>query len=164
MALKVEINKSKEVALWKEFKDQEENTLARFKVRGIEYKPYQVAIERANNQIASKGYNVATASTEDKLYHELLLEAAACHLIADWDGVVFVEDDQEVEPTYSPENATKLLNMGDMGLVIWAFVKTTAEQIQAEANQRKADIVGKLSNSTNGTVRTRAKQNTKESS
>ncbi len=59
-----------------------------------------------------------------KLYHELLLEAAACHLVADWKGVVFVENDKEIEPECTPENATKLFNMGDIGVAIWAFVSS----------------------------------------
>ena len=112
MALKVAIQQSKEVALWKEYKDSDGNVLAEFKIRGSDYKAYRVAVERAQNQLSSKGFDVATASNEDKLYHELLLEAAACHLVADWKGVVFVEDGKEIEPECTPENATKLFNMG----------------------------------------------------
>lgn len=149
MALKVAIQQSKEVALWKEYKDAEGNILAEFKIRGEGYKPFRVALERANNQVASKGYNVSTAGKEDKLYHELLLEAAACHLIADWKGVVFVEDGKEIEPSCTPENATKLFNMGDIGVAIWAFVKSHAEQIQAEAGKVQAETLGKSLNSTN---------------
>ncbi|MFW1959176.1 hypothetical protein [Acinetobacter johnsonii] len=149
MALKVAIQQSKEVSLWKEYKDAEGNILAEFKIRGEGYKPFRVALERANNQVTSKGYNVSTASKEDKLYHELLLEAAACHLIADWKGVVFVEDGKEIEPSCTPENATKLFNMGDIGVAIWAFVKSHAEQIQAEADKVQAETLGKSLNSTN---------------
>lgn len=149
MALKVAIQQSKEVSLWKEYKDAEGNILAEFKIRGEGYKPFRVALERANNQVTSKGYNVSTASKEDKLYHELLLEAAACHLIADWKGVVFVEDGKEIEPSCTPENATKLFNMGDIGVAIWAFVKSHAEQIQAKADKVQAETLGKSLNSTN---------------
>ncbi|MGZ2080098.1 hypothetical protein ACXP65_19405, partial [Acinetobacter baumannii] len=91
MALKVSIQTSKTVSKWREYVDGDGNVLAEFKIRGIAYKPYQVALERANNQITSKGYDVSKASKDDKLYHELLLEAAACHLIEDWKGVVFEE-------------------------------------------------------------------------
>ena len=149
MALKVAIQKSKEVSLWKEYKDAEGNVLAEFKIRGEGYKPFRVALERANNQVTSKGYNVSTAGKEDKLYHELLLEAAACHLIADWKGIVFVEDGKEIEPPCTPENATKLFNMGDIGVGVWAFVKSHAEQIQAEADKVQAETLGKSLNSTN---------------
>ncbi|MEG2568758.1 MAG: hypothetical protein RSA84_21375 [Acinetobacter sp.] len=151
MALKVAIQKSKEVALWKEYKDADGNVLAEFKIRGDGYKPFRVANERAQNQVASKGYNVSTASAEDKLYHELLLEAAACHLIADWKGVVFVEDGKEIEPPCTPENATKLFNMGDIGLAIWVFVKANAEKIQIDADTAQAEIMGKSSGSISGT-------------
>ena len=149
MALKVAIQQSKEVTLWKEYKDSEGSVLAEFKIRGSDYKPFRVALERANNQVTSKGYNVSTAGKEDKLYHELLLEAAACHLVADWKGVVFVEDGKEIEPECSPENATKLFNMGDIGVAIWAFVKAQSDQIQAEANSYRDEVLGKSENSTN---------------
>lgn len=151
MALKVAIQKSREVALWKEYKDVDGNVLAEFKIRGDGYKPFRVANERAQNQVASKGYNVSTASAEDKLYHELLLEAAACHLIADWKGVVFVEDGKEIEPPCTPENATKLFNMGDIGLAIWVFVKANAEKIQIDADTAQVETMGKSSSSISGT-------------
>lgn len=156
MALKVAIQQSKDIAVWKEYKDVDGNVLAEFKIHGDEYKPYRVALERAQNQIASKGYNVALAGSKDKLYHELLLEAAACHLIADWKGITFVEDGEEVEVGYSPENATKLLNMGDIGPIIWMFVKDHANKIQMDANKELADTMGKSSTSTTGTQETEA--------
>ena len=148
MALKVAIQQSKEVTLWKEYKDSKGNVLARFKIRGSDYKAYRVAVERAQNQMSSKGYDVATAGSDDKLYHELLLEAAACHLVADWEGVVFVEKGKEFESECSPENATKLFNMGDIGVAIWAFVKAQSDQIQTEANSYRGEVLGKSENST----------------
>lgn len=122
-----------------------------------------MALERANNQITTKGYDVSKASKDDKLYHELLLEAAACHLIEDWKGVVFEEKIEggeviETEPEYSPENATKLLNMGDIGISIWLYVKQEAEDIQKEADAYKDDVVGKSSNSTIGASSTQKKK------
>lgn len=161
MALKVAIQQSKEVALWKEYKDGKGNVLAEFKIRGSDYKAYRVAVERAQNQLSSKGFDVATAGNEDKLYHELLLEAAACHLVADWKGVVFVENDKEIEPECSPENATKLFNMGDIGVAIWAFVKTQADQIQTEANTYRDEVLGKSENSTDTSTSTQDSVNTK---
>lgn len=151
MVLKVAIQKSKEVSLWKEYKDTEGNVLAEFKIRGDGYKPFRVAMERAQNQVVSKGYNVSTASKKDKLYGELLLESAACHLIEDWKGVVFVEGGQDVEQPFTPENATTLFNMGDIGYAIWMFVKSHAEQIQADADRVQVETVGKSSGSTSGT-------------
>ncbi len=163
MALKVSIQTSKTVSKWREYVDKEGNVLAEFKIRGISYKPYQVALERANNQITSKGYDVSKASKEDKLYHELLLEAAACHLIEDWKGVVFEEENAEkeivvTEPEYSPENATKLLNMGDIGVSIWLYIRQEAETIQKEADAYKDEVVGKSSSSTTGQSSTQNKK------
>lgn len=155
MSLKVSIQKNNVVSHWREYKDSEGNVLAEFKIRGDGYKPYQVALERANNQISSKGFDVGAASGNDKLYHELLWEAAACHLIEDWKGVVFEElnDEDEVitfEPNYTPENATKLINMGDLGVAIWLFVKLEAEKMQKEVDDYKNGVLGKSSSSTNG--------------
>ena len=49
MSLVIGINKSKQVSAWREYKDGEGNVLAKFKIRGSGYKPYQIAIERADN-------------------------------------------------------------------------------------------------------------------
>ncbi|MDC4995274.1 hypothetical protein OHW19_01515 [Acinetobacter baumannii] len=167
MALEVNIQRNKDVSLWREYKDEEGNVLAEFKIRGIGYKPYQVALERANNQITAKGFDVAKASPDDKLFHELLLEAVACHLIEDWKGVVFVEEDPEgelvkTEPTFNGENAFKLLNMGDLGVSIWSFIRTESEKIQSEANKYRDDIVGKSQTSTPMRTNTRGSQTTKK--
>lgn len=151
MSLIVGLNKSKQISKWCEYKDAEGNVLAEIKVRGISYKPYQVAVERAQNQISSKGFDVDTATTNDKLFHELLLDAAACHLIEDWKGIAVPDANGEPKDfIYTTENAKKLLNEGDIGPVIWLFVKTNAEQIQREADEVKAETLGKSGNSTNG--------------
>lgn len=151
MSLIVGLNKSKQISKWCEYKDAEGNVLAEIKVRGISYKPYQVAVERAQNQIAQKGFDVDTASANDKLFHELLLDAAACHLIEDWKGIAVPDANGEPKDfVYTTENAKKLLNEGDIGPVIWLFVKTNAEQIQREADEVKAETLGKSENSTSG--------------
>lgn len=151
MSLVVGLNKSKQISKWCEYKDAEGNVLAEIKVRGISYKPYQVAVERAQNQISSKGFDVDTATTSDKLFHELLLDAAACHLIEDWKGIAVPDENGEPKDfIYTTENAKKLLNEGDIGPVIWLFVKTNAEEIQREADGIKAEVLGKSENSTSG--------------
>ena len=151
MSLIVGLNKSKQISKWCEYKDADGEVLAKIKVRGISYKPYQVAVERAQNQIAQKGFDVDTASANDKLFHELLLDAAACHLIEDWDGIAVPDANGEPRDfIYTTENAKKLLNEGDIGPVIWLFVKTNAEQIQREADEVKAETLGKSENSMSG--------------
>ncbi|NAS06209.1 hypothetical protein GPS47_11500 [Acinetobacter haemolyticus] len=163
MSLKVSIQKNNVVSKWREYKDSEGNVLAEFKIRGDGYKPYKVALERANNQISSKGFDVSAASGNDKLYHELLWEAAACHLIEDWKGIIFEEKNEdgeiiESEPSYTPENATKLLNMGDLGIAIWLFVKLEAEKMQKEVDDYKNGVLGKSLSSTSGVSSTTKKK------
>jgi len=151
MSLIVGLNKSKQISKWCEYKDSDGEVLAEIKVRGISYKPYQVAVERAQNQIAQKGFDVDTANANDKLFHELLLDAAACHLIEDWKGIAVPDENGEPKDfIYTTENAKKLLNEGDIGPIIWLFVKTNAEQIQREADEVKAETLGKSENSMNG--------------
>jgi hypothetical protein len=143
MSLKVEIQKSKDVSKWVEYKDAEGNVLAEFEIRGDAYKPYRVALERAQNQISSKGYLLENIFGDEKLYHELLLEACARELIKDWKGVVMVEDGKEVEPPYTPETAEYLLNEGDIGIVIWNFIREHAAKIQSDADMVHKEILGK---------------------
>ncbi len=137
MALKVAITQNKEVSAWREYQGAE------FKIRGIAHKAFQVAEERARNQVVSKGYDVSLAGNDDKLFHELLLEAVASHLIEDWKGVEFIENEESVEPPYTPENAYKLLKNTDIGLKLWLFIKTEAEKLQKEADGFRDEVVGK---------------------
>lgn len=163
MSLKVGIVRSSEVSKWCTFETA--GGQAEFKIRGIGYKPFQVALEKAGNQISSKGYDVMVKDENAKLYHELLMDACAAHLIEDWKGVVFAEvvesNSVETEKPYTPENASKLLNLGDIGIVIWSFIKEQAQKIQEEADKEKALILGKSSSSTNTRKRMRRKRRTK---
>ena len=163
MALKVAIQESKNVSLWREYKDKTGKVLARFKIRGVGYKPYQVGLERAQNQIISKGYEVDQAKPEDKQWHDLLMQAAACHLIEEWDGIEFDIGGEVKEMPCTPENATQLLSQGHIGFEIWAFVKDEAHKIQLEADGVKEEVLGKSESSTNGKPSTATSQTTKRS-
>lgn len=154
MSLTASIRESKTISKWFEYTDSEEKKLASFKIRNADYRPYQSALERARNHQATRGFNVKDASETDKLYDELLLEAAAYYLIEDWDGITFREIINgkvvETEQGYSQENAAKLLNMGDLGTVVWMFVLDKATKMQDEINARQAEILGKSKSSTIG--------------
>lgn len=147
MSLVVGINKPKQISKWCDYKDENDQVLASFKIRGIGYKPYQIALERVNNQISSKGFNVETASKEDSLFHELLFDALSVHLIEDWKGIDFEEvingEIVKREVPFTTENAKNALRNGDNGTIIWMFVKQEAEKMQAEADREKLDILGK---------------------
>lgn len=150
MALKAVIKESKEVALWREYTDENGKVLAEFKIRGDGCQAYKVALERANNQIASNGYDVAEASGEIKLFHELLLQATACHLLEDWKGIEFDVEGIVTPMPFTPENATTLLSQGDIGVLIWLFIKEQAYQIQKDADKTEAEVMGKSETSTGG--------------
>ncbi|MCJ0773015.1 hypothetical protein MNL33_16125 [Acinetobacter baumannii] len=122
MALKVGIIKSSDVSKWCEYKGADGDVQAEFKVRGIAYKPFQVAIERA----------------------EVV------------DGKTI-----ESEKPYTPENASKLLNLGDIGISIWLFIKEQAQKIQEDADKDKALILGKSSSSISTKRPIRQKRRTK---
>ncbi|EPQ5013231.1 hypothetical protein LXD34_003896, partial [Acinetobacter baumannii] len=64
------------------------------------------------------------------------------------------------EPEYSQENAIKLLNLGDLGIAIWLFVRQEAENIQKEADSYKDEVVGKSSASTSGQSSAQKKKRT----
>lgn len=161
MTLIVNIVKNKEVSQWCEYKNDEGKVIAEFKIRGIAHKAYQVAIERANNQVSSKGFDVAQAVSTDKTYHDLLFQAVGCHLIEDWKGIAFRVDGKEMEQPFTPENACELLGMGDIGPIIFAFIRVKAEQIQNEADQYREEILGKSESSTDTSADTQDSVNTK---
>lgn len=154
MSLVIGINKSKQISKWCDYTDSEDNVLASFKIRGIGYKPYQIAIERAQNQISSKGYNVDTASKDDNLFHELLFDAVAVHLIEDWKGIDFEEvvngEIVKREVPFTTESAKNALRNGDNGVIIWGFVRAESEKMQAESDREKLEILGKSVNFTSG--------------
>lgn len=154
MSLVIGINKPKQVSKWCDYKDEEGNVLASFKVRGIAYKPYQKALEMAQNQISSKGFNIETANKDDNLFHELLFDALSVHLIEDWKGIDFEEvingEIVKREVPFTTENAKNALRNGDNGTIIWMFIKQESEKMQAEADREKLDILGKSVAYTNG--------------
>ena len=93
------------------------------------------------------------------------MDACAAHLIEDWKGVVFAEvvDGKTVETDmpYTAENASKLFNLGDIGVAIWLFVKTEAQKIQENADKNKAVILGKSLSSTSTKKRMHRNRRTK---
>ncbi|MFY6861765.1 hypothetical protein ACOUKN_18195, partial [Acinetobacter baumannii] len=67
------------------------------------------------------------------------------------------------EKPYTPQNASKLLNLGDIGISIWLFIKEQAQKIQEDADKDKALILGKSWSSTNTKKRMHRKRRTKSS-
>lgn len=61
----------------------------------------------------------------------------------------------------SAASTTKLLNLGDIGLLIWSFIKEQAQKIQEDVDKDKATILGKSSSSTSTRKRMHRKRHTK---
>ena len=147
MSLAINTVKPKNTERWVHYTDSKDKVLASFLVRNIGFKSYRVALERANNQIASKGFDVDSADKNDKLFHELILDAVACHLIADWKGLV---DEEGKDIIFTTEKAKEILTFGDIGMLIWHFVRDEAQKLQDEIDQERFEILGKSENCTNG--------------
>lgn len=143
MTLVVEIEESKTASTWKDFKDLAGNVLARFKIRGVDYEPYQIAQQRISHQLSLKCLNIANIDESEKTLQALNMEACACHLIEDWENISFVVKGEHVEVGYSPENAIKLLTLGKIGAEIYLFVLAQANKIQTEAQIFRDEVVGK---------------------
>lgn len=164
MSLVIGINQSKHVSEWVDYLDDEAKVLAKFKIRGISYKPYQVAIERARNMIAS-ATEIKQIDVNEKTYAEMLLTCTAYHLIEDWSGIAFpiidadgnqVLDENEKpmlkDVEYSQENALDILVRGDIGDILWNFINTNAKRIQFNYDKEKAETLGKSKSYTNGSA------------
>ena len=155
MSLTVGINKSKHVSKWFDYVDENGDVLAKFKIRGISYKPYQVAIERSR-KILSISNEIKSIDNLAKTSQEMLLTCTAYHLIEDWSGVYIqsINDDGELEKKeiqFSQDNANDIIVYGgDDGLLIWDFINTNAKRLQAEYDKEKDEILGKSKRSTGG--------------
>ena len=155
MSLTVGINKSKHVSKWFDYVDENGAVLAKFKIRGISYKPYQVAIERSR-QILGISNEIKLIDNLAKTSQEMLLTCTAYHLIEDWSGVYIqsINDDGELEKKeiqFSQDNANDIIVYGgDDGMLIWDFINTNAKRLQAEHDKEKDEILGKSKRSTGG--------------
>lgn len=154
MALKVNIIKSApELSEWKEYKDDETGeVLAEFKVRGIAYKPYNIAVDLARNEMSKSADDISKVEKNSRYRHEYMYSAMAHHLIEDWKGIELSFDDGQTYQLvpYTGENAEKLLTEGDLGLLVWGFVHQAALDIQKAANEAMDKTLGKSLNSTTG--------------
>lgn len=161
MALTVNIIERKHVSEWVEYKDENGNVLAEFHIRGIDYKPYQVSLERTRDFLEqNKDKSISLVTGDDKFKHEYMYEAMAHHLIIDWKGVELSDDMGETykEVKYTPSNALKLLRDGDIGVLIWGFIFENATSIQKRHDEQLISTLGKSQNSTNGNQAKSVKQ------
>lgn len=140
------IQKDKQVSAWVQHESG-----AEFLINGIKNREYVIAAERAQHAFQKQGTDLSDVSATDRPFHEYLFEATAKYLIADWSGVQIKDEKGEIiDAPYSKEIAFQILRDGDIGVVLWAFVREQAEKIQEDAEKVKEVILGKSENSTNG--------------
>lgn len=143
MALVVEIEEGKTASDWKEYKDDQGNVVARFKIRGIEHDAYQIAQQRISHQLSLNCLNIHNINESEKTLQVLNMEACACHLIEDWEGISFKIDGELIEVGYSSVNAIKLLKLGKIGAEIYLFILNEAQKIEQDAKLFRQQVLGK---------------------
>lgn len=146
------IEKVKHTSEVKEYFDKDGNVIATFEVRGSNYKPYQIAMNRIRAILAARKENITDIDVSEKSEDELVTEATAAHLIVNWTGVELSFDNGETyKPVeYSLENAIQLLNLPDIGFEIYQFIMSSANQIFLDEVKRKTELLGKSETLTGG--------------
>ena len=123
-----------------------------FKIRGINYPAFKSAIERAQHQVKDRGFDIASATVDEKTLDELHRECIATHLIADWRDISFNIDGEKKEVAYTPNMAYYMLteSLEADELVVW--ITSKAKKIQEEADKMESLILGKSKNYTTTTI------------
>ena len=144
------INESKQVSKWVKYEFGEEKHVSEFKIRGIKYKPYLIAHERIQNNVNVHGLNLEVSENEEYTQQEMIFKIVADHLIEDWKDVD-IEIDGEVKGIgFDKQIAFDMMRFGGVeGMMLWDFIITNARKIQDDADNYKAEILGKSENSTN---------------
>lgn len=151
MALRsVVTDNSADQSIWFDYKNSDDEVLARFKVNPIGIKQYQLSLGVAISADKKEPLTIDSITKDTKYDHEPIIEAVARHLLTDWENVELSFDKgltySIVE--YSPENALNLMLNGDLGTEISNFVIDKAKSLQEDADKEKLERLGKSLNST----------------
>lgn len=145
------INESKQVSKWVKYEFGEEKHVSEFKIRGIKYKPYLIAHERIQNNVNVHGLNLEVSENEEYTQQEMIFKIVADHLIEDWKDVDIEVDGEIKSIGFDKQIAFDMMRFGgDDGIKLWDFIITNARKIQDDADNYKAEILGKSENSTSG--------------
>lgn len=150
------IGKSSTISKWFEYAKVDDKAVS-FKIRSAEYEPFLALHNQAgvefNNQDKS---DLATL----KPYDYFVMKAFSL-LIEDWLNIDLDRyDDQgvlletELNVPCTEKNKLDVLYAGDLGHVVWSFVKTKAEFIAKEVRLKRNDALGKSLSSTDGPTQT----------
>lgn len=131
---------------WVDYKDSDGNVLGKFKINGINNKAYQVSLQRVIEFLESTEGTQVGVNETPKYKHEYFIEAAATHLLTDWDADIQLSFDDGKTYTkvdYTPKNAINFITNESDDLSFLQWVRTEATRIQKEADEKRAELLGK---------------------
>ena len=131
---------------WVDFKD------AKFQVAGVSRPAYQRARELFLEQRNLERQGWVAITDQTALKAELQQnEIVGRHLILNWAGV---KDADGKDIPYAEETASQFTTASDIALELASFIYDEAVRIQDEADEKKADALGKSENSTSSSTNT----------
>lgn len=136
MALQIKKQNEQRPESWREYEG------VKFNIRGLDYKPYRVALERAGSAQFRDGISLKGIDENAVVWYDLQAEAAGRYLIAGWDQDGITDEDGK-SIAYSQDNAVALLRSSDIGYDLYKWVLQQAAEIQADADQNRDNAVKK---------------------
>ena len=136
MALQIKKQGEQRPESWREYQG------VKFSIRGLDYKPYRVALERAGSVQFRDGLSLKGIGEDATVWYDLQAEAAGRYLIAGWDQDGITGEDGSPIP-YSQDSAVDLLRSSDIGYDLYKWVLKQAAEIQADADRLRDDAVKK---------------------
>lgn len=154
------INQPKSVCKWVDFLNEKNEKEGELKIKGIRNEQYQVELDRTNRIYANGDHIKYEGSPLTQ--NQAIFLLVATHLLVDWKNVFFEQDGEVVEVPFSIENAFNLMRwgVGFSGAGFAGFVIGKSTAIQEEADNYKAEVMGKSLNSTDGQKSEAAKKRT----
>ena len=139
----------KQISQWVDFESGD--IKAKIKIRGSKYKPFVTATERIQNVGRVEGFKIEGVGSNEMSFQDMLFKVTAEYLIEDWQNIAIEKDGEIVDVPYDKDIAFELMSFGGAaGLILWDFITSNANKIQAEADEYKEEILGKYENSTDG--------------
>lgn len=135
---------------WLDYFNEKKEKQGSFHIHSIAHPRFQAEFERIE-EVYSAGKFIEYKGTE-LTKTQAILQIVAKYLILDWKGVAIEENGTVKDVEYDAETAFNIMRWGvDLsGASLGGWVMGKAQVIQAEADARKVEVVGKSENSTDG--------------
>lgn len=144
------IQEPKTITKWVDFIGEKNEKQGSFKIRGIKYPKYQVELDRINNIYANGKY--VDYKGVELTHNQAIFQLVAEYLIVDWQNVAVEQNDEITTVPYTAETAFNIMRWGKdlTGASLAGWVIGQASNIQHEADNYTAEVVGKSENFTDG--------------